>query len=482
MGGWMRASQTSVDTSRLSEQGFGTSMAPSRVDDVIPKPLNKRIGGTGKSVVEGLRQLPEVVLDGRHIQVAMQSHSKHTKGQHFYGIGPFEGQHFYEISPFEGQRFYELREEVVSSGLDLARWCKQEPPVSTPHFSLQDECNQASSLRESDKLYQGCRLYSVNKQMAHQIAILMWPIVREHYLREDIWCGSNVCIKCPHKTQELVLDEDPLSKSTLFPFPHYLVLDTCVVLNQVLDEERNISEVIYLHLRGRRVENHLGKIPLSKSDWDSNPDLPVISSPDSHENDDLDHWASEADLLRTYRKHVRTKPLVEPYALCFYMFFCGSSLQDGTNKNGEEREVGIVTLTSQLHSPYPNKNIINKIDVLEENLLCNVIIVQTVLEEVKHRSSVVYKRLRDILANPTRKFYTFVNEHHQCTYIERKPGEKVNDRNDRAIRVAAAWYESHLATSQPGDKKDSLNVRVILITDDYANKVKAESEGLKAAT
>nr|CAD7453909.1 unnamed protein product [Timema tahoe] len=179
-------------------------------------------------------------------------------------------------------------------------------------------------------------------------------IVREHYLREDIWCGSNVCIKCPHKTQELILDEDPLSKSTLFTFPHYLVLDTCVVLNQI--------------------------------------------------------------------------------------------------------------------------------DVLEENLLCNVIIVQTVLDEVKHRSSVVYKRLRDILANPTRKFYTFVNEHHQCTYIERKPGEKVNDRNDRAIRVAAAWYESHLATSQPGDKKDSLNVRVILITDDYANKVKAESEGLKAAT
>nr|CAD7444041.1 unnamed protein product [Timema bartmani] len=62
-GGWVRASQTTVDTSRLSEQDFGTSMAPSRVDDVILKPLDKRIGGTGKFVVEGLRQLPEVVLD-----------------------------------------------------------------------------------------------------------------------------------------------------------------------------------------------------------------------------------------------------------------------------------------------------------------------------------------------------------------------------------------------------------------------------------
>nr|CAD7197351.1 unnamed protein product [Timema douglasi] len=61
----VRASQTTVITSRLSEQGFGTSMAPTGVNDVVPKPLDKRIGGTGKSGVEGLRQTPEVVLDVR---------------------------------------------------------------------------------------------------------------------------------------------------------------------------------------------------------------------------------------------------------------------------------------------------------------------------------------------------------------------------------------------------------------------------------
>nr|CAD7438033.1 unnamed protein product [Timema bartmani] len=49
-------------------QGFGTSVALSRVND-FPKSLNKRIGDTEKPVVEGLRQLPEVVLDGRHLQV-----------------------------------------------------------------------------------------------------------------------------------------------------------------------------------------------------------------------------------------------------------------------------------------------------------------------------------------------------------------------------------------------------------------------------
>nr|CAD7398888.1 unnamed protein product [Timema poppensis] len=53
--------------------GFGTSMPPTRVNEVVPNPLYKRIGGTGKSVAEGLHQSLEVVLDGRHIQVTMQS-------------------------------------------------------------------------------------------------------------------------------------------------------------------------------------------------------------------------------------------------------------------------------------------------------------------------------------------------------------------------------------------------------------------------
>nr|CAD7196953.1 unnamed protein product [Timema douglasi] len=73
MGGWVRASQTTVVTSRLSEQGFGTSMAPLRVDGVVPKPLVKRIDGTRKSGVEGLRKSPEVGLDGKHIHVVVQS-------------------------------------------------------------------------------------------------------------------------------------------------------------------------------------------------------------------------------------------------------------------------------------------------------------------------------------------------------------------------------------------------------------------------
>ncbi|PNF38325.1 Exosome complex exonuclease RRP44 [Cryptotermes secundus] len=178
-------------------------------------------------------------------------------------------------------------------------------------------------------------------------------IVREHYLRDDIWCGSDICTICAHQNEELVLEKNPQPKNKKFPFPHYIVLDTCVVLNQI--------------------------------------------------------------------------------------------------------------------------------NVLEEDALCNVIVVQTVLEEVKHRSSSVYKRLLDIVGNPNRKFYVFVNEHHKDTYVEREPGEKVNDRNDRAIRVSVAWYESHLMSSQ-ADRRKRDRVKVILLTDDVDSKQKAENEGLHVAT
>ena len=73
-----------------------------------------------------------------------------------------------------------------------------------------------------------------------------------------------------------------------------------------------------------------------------------------------------------------------------------------------------------------------------------MIILQTVLEEVRHRSSPIYKRLRDLAMDPKRHFYVFINEHHKDTFIERNPGESVNDRNDRAIRVASKWYHDHL--------------------------------------
>ncbi|KAM3863248.1 exosome complex exonuclease RRP44 isoform 1-T1 [Diretmus argenteus] len=169
-------------------------------------------------------------------------------------------------------------------------------------------------------------------------------IVREHYLRDDIWCGSEVCTDC--KQESTVLQRDACMESNLCAFPHYLIPDTNVVLHQI--------------------------------------------------------------------------------------------------------------------------------DVLEDPLIRNVIILQTVLSEVRHRSAPAYKRLKDIIHEKEKRFYTFTNEHHRETFIEREPGESANDSNDRAIRVAAKWYNQHLKTA------DADGLRVVLITNDQGNKEKAEESGLLA--
>ena len=48
-------------------------------------------------------------------------------------------------------------------------------------------------------------------------------------------------------------------------------------------------------------------------------------------------------------------------------------------------------------------------------------------------------------------------------------GESPNDRNDRAIRVASAWYTKRI----PG-------VEIIMLTNDADNRRKALAEGVKA--
>lgn len=65
--------------------------------------------------------------------------------------------------------------------------------------------------------------------------------------------------------------------------------------------------------------------------------------------------------------------------------------------------------------------------------------------------------------------------------MEREPRETVNDRNDRAIRKAVSWYESHISESQKARSKND-RVRVLLLTEDAANRDKAINEGLIAAT
>ncbi|CAH1267033.1 DIS3 [Branchiostoma lanceolatum] len=175
-------------------------------------------------------------------------------------------------------------------------------------------------------------------------------VVREHYLRDDIWCGSAACGQCPQ--DKPVLESDPEIDSSLCGFPHYLIPDTNVVLHQM--------------------------------------------------------------------------------------------------------------------------------DVLADSAIRNVIVLQTVQQEVRHRSGTTYQRLRDQSNNPDKNFYVFTNEHHRETYTEREQGESSNDYNDRVIRIATRWYNKHLQENRKDG--EAPKVKVVLLTNDRENREKAQKEGLLAYT
>ena len=59
------------------------------------------------------------------------------------------------------------------------------------------------------------------------------------------------------------------------------------------------------------------------------------------------------------------------------------------------------------------------------------------------------------------------------TYVERRPKESSNDRNDRAIRQATRWYEDHL---------DKVSVKVVLLTNDKENRKLALADDLTCFT
>jgi exosome complex exonuclease DIS3/RRP44 len=127
------------------------------------------------------------------------------------------------------------------------------------------------------------------------------------------------------------------------------------------------------------------------------------------------------------------------------------------------------TLTTDIIIPDTNI-LFHQIDLMENTAITGVICLQTVLDELRNRSTSIYNRVREITSNPDRQWFVFSNEHHRETYTTPCQGETSNDRNDRAIRKASGWYTLH--TPQ----------KVTLITNDVDNKKKALAEGIDAVS
>ncbi|WLF79340.1 exosome catalytic subunit dis3 [Lodderomyces elongisporus] len=127
------------------------------------------------------------------------------------------------------------------------------------------------------------------------------------------------------------------------------------------------------------------------------------------------------------------------------------------------------TIDKKPHYVVLDTNIVlHAIDLLENTqVFYDVIVPQTVLEEVKNRSFPIYQRLRNLVKSEDKRFIVFHNEYNEATYINRNKNESINDRNDRAIRKVVSWYKGHLP-----------KIEIVYVCNDADNRNKAKADGL----
>jgi exosome complex exonuclease DIS3/RRP44 len=139
----------------------------------------------------------------------------------------------------------------------------------------------------------------------------------------------------------------------------------------------------------------------------------------------------------------------------------------------------------QGHYLVPDTNVLlNALDLFEQtSAFYDVIILQTVLEELQNRSLPLYNRLIGLTKSEDKRFYVFFNDFRLETYVVRDAGESINDRNDRAVRRAVKWYSEHLAQAVKAAGGSSKKVpAVVMLSDDKENLIKAKRGGIEACS
>lgn len=112
----------------------------------------------------------------------------------------------------------------------------------------------------------------------------------------------------------------------------------------------------------------------------------------------------------------------------------------------------------------------------------DVIILQTVLEELRNRSLPLYNRIIGLTKSDDKHFYVFFNDFRLETYVVREQGETINDRNDRAVRKAVSWYGEHLQQGLKSSQRAKQCPAIVMLSDDKENLRKAEAENLSACS
>ena len=164
---------------------------------------------------------------------------------------------------------------------------------------------------------------------------------------------------------------------------------------------------------------------------------------------------------------------------CIACEACASFIEHGTPPPILDQHGTQNTYTRKKHYAVVDTNVIlHQMDVLESPVFTNVVIMQTVANEVRNHSMPLYNRLRTLLMDPDRRFWLFYNDFHQDTNVVRFADESPNDRNDRAIRQAAAYYTAHLRTHALPGHADT----TVIVSEDVENVHKARIEGLEACS
>ncbi|GAA5995943.1 exosome catalytic subunit DIS3 [Rhodotorula paludigena] len=162
------------------------------------------------------------------------------------------------------------------------------------------------------------------------------------------------------------------------------------------------------------------------------------------------------------------------------------------------------TLPDGVHWVLPDTNaILHQFDLLASpSFPAPLLVAQTVLDEVRHRSLPLFNKLRTLLDEDydlpgatlkMKRGWTVWNEAIEETFLERKEGESPNDRNDRAIRHLASYYaailsspsnkrQKTLGASSSSQSTSTTETPLVLLTDDAANLSLARQSGIHALT
>ncbi|EJD52508.1 RNB-domain-containing protein [Auricularia subglabra TFB-10046 SS5] len=129
----------------------------------------------------------------------------------------------------------------------------------------------------------------------------------------------------------------------------------------------------------------------------------------------------------------------------------------------------------QGHFVLPDTNVfLGQMDLVENTTFSPpMILLQTVLEEVRHRSLPLHNRLKALIKADDKNIFVYYNDYSEHTAVVRQEGETANDRNDRAIRKATQWYNAHVKSRSRGQQPV-----VVMLSDDRGNLAKAAAQGI----